>query len=84
MSNGFEVDEEGFKGLDHDAQMRAIFKNVYTIKTYMLEQPEKCQTEMTEKIKNNNKMHRRINFGIGSGGGISVVAAFEIVRRWLS
>ena len=83
MTNGFEVDEDGFKGLDHDDQMRAIFQNVYTIKKYMIEQPDKCAELMDNKIKSNNKIHRRINFGVGSGGGIGVVAVFEFVRRWL-
>ena len=45
-------------------------------------QPEKCAKLMDTKIKVNNKIHRRINFGIGSGGGISAVALVEFVRQW--
>ena len=84
MSNGFEVDEDGFKGLDHDDQMRAIFQNVYTIKKYMIEQPKKCEIEMDNKIKNNNKIHRRINFGIGGLGAGGIVGLIEGIKSFFN
>jgi len=43
-------------------------------------QPQLCQTIMDKKITTNNKINRKINLGIGSSGGISVVALWEFVR----
>jgi len=44
------------------------------------EQPFICAQVMDEKITLNNKLRRKINLGIGGGGGIGVVALFEFVR----
>ena len=82
MPNGIEIKIDEFKTLDSDKRSEVIFENVYAIKQYIFEQPPKCQEMMADKIKTNNKIHRRINFGIGSGGGIGVVAVFELVRQW--
>jgi len=44
------------------------------------EQPAICAAIMDDKIKLERKLRRKINFGIGSGGGIGVVAIFEFIR----
>ncbi len=84
MPNGIRVDEDTFAKMEHDDQIKSIFHAIVTTNENFCKQPELCEIRMDKKIKTNNKLHRRINFGIGSGGGISIVAIFELARHWLN
>jgi len=46
-------------------------------------QPDKCIHIMDSKIKDNNKLHRKINLGISGGSGAVIVAAFEAVKAFI-
>ena len=82
MANGIKVDEQSFETLKPDEKMRAIFQAIVATNDNFLKQPALCSTIMDDKIKINNKISRRINLGIGGGGGIGVVAVFEFIRSF--
>lgn len=83
MPNGIEINEENFKTLGTGPQLETIFENILAIKKHVLLQPGLCAVEMDNKIKTNNKVHRRINFGIGSGSGFGAVIITK-VASWLT
>jgi len=64
---------------DLKESLRSIDDKVDKIR---IEQPTICQGVMDDKIAINNKLRRKINLGIGGGGGIGVVAVFEFIRSF--
>ena len=80
MSNGIEVDEKGFEGLNHDDQIRAIFQAIVATNANFCKQIPMCEANMDNKIKINNKLHRKINLGIGGGTGAFIIGAFETIK----
>ena len=80
---GVPEEDQKIMSMTHDLlkdlkwQLNSIDDKVDKIRT---EQPFICAQVMDEKITLNNKLRRKINLGIGSGGGIGVVAIFEFIR----
>ena len=83
MANGIKVDEQSFETLKPEEQSRAIFQAIVATNDNFLKQPAICSVVMDEKIKNNNKISRRINLGFGGGGAFSVIAIIEAIKAYI-
>jgi len=73
MPNG-KYSRDTFIGAQDDTQKGMLFDMIdglYVKVDKICEQPDKCAELMDNKIKNNNKIHRRAIFGIAGGGGLS-------------
>jgi len=46
------------------------------------DQPTKCAELMDKKISINNKLNRRTNLSLGTGGGLGAFGLLEVIRRW--
>ena len=81
MPNGIEINKENFKTLGHDERLEIIFENVLAIKKHVLLQPGLCEAEMDNKIKNNNKMRRRVTIGLSGSAGAGVITIWEVAKN---
>lgn len=80
MTNGIKVDENTFATLDHNEQIKAIFHAIVATNANFCKQIPMCEANMDNKIKINNKLHRKINLGIGGGTGAFIIGAFETIK----
>ena len=65
MSDGIEVDEKGFEGLNHDDQIRAIFQAIVATNQNITNQKLECEPRF--KCLENRKWRDK---GIAGGAGL--------------
>ena len=90
MANGTWKKDTYLIGVPESEEQRAsmtfdmldsIDKRLYTLSH---EQPAKCKVIMDDKIKTNNKVRRRFDFGIGGGSGLGAAAIFKVIWAWFT
>ena len=85
MPNGIWDRETYMSAQDRtkDAMTFDMLKSINDQVGAIRKQPEICAVIMDNKIKVERKLRRKINLGIGSGGGIGAYGLLEIVKAWL-
>ena len=89
MPNGIWNKETYMMGVPKEDEKRAamtfdMLKSIDTRLDLISELPEKCAAKMDNKIENNNKIHRRINLGIGGLGAGGVVGIIEGIKSFFA